>query len=165
MVDAKSSPKSTRADRKIGLSITSALEIAEETRSGCSDSGSTDGGASLGDISRCSLKQGSNQRERLSTRDRPDMKKQAAGLAKASPSLRKGRPGHDIGLRYSHRSPPPQAASFSIWRQRWLAIVAIVAAIAFAAAKDSGEPLSALGRDHIARVTISGFIGDSEKTP
>ena len=48
-----------------------------------------------------------------------------------------------------------------VWRV--LAIFAIVAAIAFAAAKGDQEPFSAIGRDHIARVTISGFIGDSRK--
>ncbi|MGO9986759.1 MAG: signal peptide peptidase SppA [Rhodomicrobium sp.] len=49
----------------------------------------------------------------------------------------------------------------TIWRV--LAIFAIVAAIAFAAARGDNEPLSAFGTDHIARVTISGFIGDSRK--
>ncbi len=49
----------------------------------------------------------------------------------------------------------------TVWRV--LAILAIIAAIAFAAAKGDHEPLSTLGRDHIARVTVSGFIGDSRK--
>jgi len=49
----------------------------------------------------------------------------------------------------------------TVWRV--LAILAIVAAIVFAAAKGDQEPFSAIGRDHIARVTISGFIGDSRK--
>jgi protease-4 len=49
-----------------------------------------------------------------------------------------------------------------VWRV--LAILAIVAAIVFALAKND-DALSAfgLGRDHIARVTISGFIGDSRQ--
>jgi protease IV len=46
---------------------------------------------------------------------------------------------------------------------RILAILAIVAAIAFAAARTGDEPLSALGQDHIARIAVSGFIGDSQK--
>ncbi len=46
---------------------------------------------------------------------------------------------------------------------RVLAILAIVAAIAFAAARSDHEPLSAFGRDHIARVEVSGFIGDSQR--
>jgi protease IV len=48
----------------------------------------------------------------------------------------------------------------TVWRV--LAILAIVAAIAFAASK-SDEAGSALGfgRDHIARITVDGFIGDS----
>ena len=49
----------------------------------------------------------------------------------------------------------------TFWRV--LAILAIIAAIAFAAAKGDHEPLSAFGRDQIARVTVSGFIGDSRK--
>ena len=49
----------------------------------------------------------------------------------------------------------------TVWRV--LAILAIVAAIAFAAARGDREPLSAFGSDHIARVTVSGFIGDSRK--
>lgn len=49
----------------------------------------------------------------------------------------------------------------TVWRV--LAILAIISALAFAAAKGDREPLSAFGRDHIARVTISGFIGDSRK--
>ncbi len=48
----------------------------------------------------------------------------------------------------------------TIWRV--LAIVAFVAAIGFAALKsDDTAPLFGLHRDYIARVTISGFIGDS----
>jgi protease IV len=48
-----------------------------------------------------------------------------------------------------------------IWRV--LAIVAIVAAVAFAAATgdEGGDSTFGLGRDHIARVSIDGFIGDS----
>jgi protease IV len=48
----------------------------------------------------------------------------------------------------------------TVWRV--LAILAFVAALAFAAVKND-ETASAigLGRDHIARVAISGFIGDS----
>ena len=49
----------------------------------------------------------------------------------------------------------------TFWRV--LAILAIIAAIAFAVAKGNHEPLSAFGRDQIARVTVSGFIGDSRK--
>src|SRR5208337_4444246 len=49
----------------------------------------------------------------------------------------------------------------TIWRV--LAIFAIVAAVAFAAAREDREALSTFGSDHIARVTISGFIGDSRK--
>jgi protease-4 len=53
--------------------------------------------------------------------------------------------------------------SLTIWRV--LALLAIVAAIAAFASmgSDSGTPLFGLGRDHIARVTISGFIGDSRQ--
>jgi protease-4 len=52
--------------------------------------------------------------------------------------------------------------SLTIWRV--LALLAIVAAIAFASLRsDSGAPLFGIGRDHIARVTISGFIGDSRQ--
>jgi protease-4 len=48
----------------------------------------------------------------------------------------------------------------TLWRV--LAIVALVAAIAFAAAKsDETGPLLGLDRDHIARIAVSGFIGDS----
>jgi protease IV len=49
----------------------------------------------------------------------------------------------------------------TLWRV--LAIVAVVAALAFAASRDeeSGASLG-IGRDQIARVTISGFIGDSK---
>jgi protease-4 len=49
----------------------------------------------------------------------------------------------------------------TVWRI--LAILAIVAAIAFAAARTGDEPLSALGQDHIARIAVSGFIGDSQR--
>jgi len=49
----------------------------------------------------------------------------------------------------------------SFWRV--LAILAIIAAIAFAAAKGDGDALGGLAGDHIARITISGFIGDSRK--
>jgi protease IV len=49
----------------------------------------------------------------------------------------------------------------TIWRV--LAIVALVMAIAFAASRDDESGSSfGIGRDHIARVTISGFIGDSK---
>src|SRR6476469_2317542 len=53
--------------------------------------------------------------------------------------------------------------SLTIWRV--LAILAIVAAIAAFASlgSDSGTSLFGIGRDHIARVTISGFIGDSRQ--
>ena len=53
--------------------------------------------------------------------------------------------------------------SLTIWRV--LAILAIVAAIAAFASlgSDSGASLFGIGRDHIARVTISGFIGDSRQ--
>ncbi len=47
----------------------------------------------------------------------------------------------------------------TVWRI--LAILALIAAVAFAAAKGDHEPLSAFGRDHIARVAVSGFIGDN----
>src|SRR5258706_15246491 len=48
----------------------------------------------------------------------------------------------------------------TVWRV--LAIVAIVAALAFAASRDdqTGSAFN-LCRDHIARITVSGFIGDS----
>ncbi len=49
----------------------------------------------------------------------------------------------------------------TIWRV--LAIFAIVAAVALAAANTLKEPLAAFQGDHIARVTVSGFIGDSRK--
>lgn len=49
----------------------------------------------------------------------------------------------------------------AVWRV--LAILAVVVAIAFAVAKGDHEPLSAFGSDHIARITVSGFIGDSTK--
>ncbi len=49
----------------------------------------------------------------------------------------------------------------TVWRV--LAILAVIAAVAFAGAKGDREPYSAFGRDQIARVTISGFIGDSRK--
>jgi len=53
--------------------------------------------------------------------------------------------------------------SLTIWRV--LAILAIVAAIAAFASlgSDSGTSLFGIGRDHIARVTINGFIGDSRQ--
>ncbi len=46
---------------------------------------------------------------------------------------------------------------------RVLAILAVIAAIAFAVARADHEPLTAFGRDQIARVAINGFIGDSRK--
>jgi protease IV len=46
---------------------------------------------------------------------------------------------------------------------RILAIAAIVAAIGFAAARSGPEPFPGLGRDHIARFTVSGFIGDNQR--
>jgi protease-4 len=49
----------------------------------------------------------------------------------------------------------------TVWRV--LAIFAIVAALAFATARTGDEPLAALGQDHIARIAVSGFIGDSQK--
>jgi protease IV len=49
----------------------------------------------------------------------------------------------------------------SFWRV--LAILAIIAAVIFAAAKGDDGAFSELGRDQIARITISGFIGDSRK--
>jgi protease IV len=49
----------------------------------------------------------------------------------------------------------------TVWRI--LAILAILAAIAIAAARGDHEPLSAFGEDHIARVAVSGFIGDSQR--
>ncbi|ADP70187.1 signal peptide peptidase SppA, 36K type [Rhodomicrobium vannielii ATCC 17100] len=51
----------------------------------------------------------------------------------------------------------------TVWRV--LAIVAFVAALAFAGARSGGDDGASgfgIGRDHIARVTISGFIGDSK---
>jgi protease IV len=48
----------------------------------------------------------------------------------------------------------------TVWRV--LAVLAFVAAIAFAASKsDDAASAFGLGRDHIARVTVDGFIGDS----
>ncbi len=48
----------------------------------------------------------------------------------------------------------------TMWRV--LAIIAIVAAIAFAALRGDGrEIIAGLQGDHIARVTVSGFIGDN----
>ncbi len=47
----------------------------------------------------------------------------------------------------------------TVWRV--VAIMAIVAAIAFAVAKSGGDGFAGFEGDHIARVTISGFIGDS----
>src|ERR1700741_2705857 len=48
----------------------------------------------------------------------------------------------------------------TLWRM--LAIVAAVAAIAFAIARsDDAVSSFGFGRDQIARVTVSGFIGDS----
>lgn len=49
----------------------------------------------------------------------------------------------------------------TFWRV--LAIFAIIAAISFAVAKGEREPFSVIGRDHIARITVSGFIGDNRK--
>ena len=49
----------------------------------------------------------------------------------------------------------------TVWRV--LAIVALVVAIAAAAGKGDREPLAAFGSDHIARITVSGFIGDNRK--
>ena len=49
----------------------------------------------------------------------------------------------------------------TVWRV--LAIVALVVAIAVAAGKGDREPLAAFGSDHIARITVSGFIGDNRK--
>jgi protease IV len=49
----------------------------------------------------------------------------------------------------------------SFWRV--LAILAIIAAVIFAAAKGDDGAFGELGRDQIARITISGFIGDSRK--
>ena len=52
--------------------------------------------------------------------------------------------------------------NLTIWRV--LAIFAVVAAIAFASLKsDSAASLFGISRDQIARVTISGFIGDSRQ--
>ena len=49
----------------------------------------------------------------------------------------------------------------TVWRV--LAIVALIVVIAVAAGRGDHEPLTAFGRDHIARVTVSGFIGDNPK--
>ena len=49
----------------------------------------------------------------------------------------------------------------TLWRV--LAIFAIVAAVALAAANTLHEPLLAFQGNHIARITVSGFIGDSRK--
>ncbi len=49
----------------------------------------------------------------------------------------------------------------AVWRV--LAILTVVAAIVFAIAKGDREPFSAFGGDQIARVTVSGFIGDNAK--
>ncbi len=50
----------------------------------------------------------------------------------------------------------------TVWRV--LAIVAFVAAIAFAAVKnDEAASAFGFGRDHIARIAIDGFIGDSRE--
>jgi protease-4 len=49
----------------------------------------------------------------------------------------------------------------TVWRI--LAILAVMAAIAFAAGRSDNEPLTALGQDHIARIAVSGFIGDSQR--
>jgi protease IV len=49
----------------------------------------------------------------------------------------------------------------TVWRI--LAILAIVAAAYFAAARTDREPLSVLGQDHIARIAVSGFIGESQR--
>jgi len=52
--------------------------------------------------------------------------------------------------------------NLTFWRV--LALLAIVAAIAFASLKsDSAASLFGISRDQIARVTISGFIGDSRQ--
>jgi len=51
----------------------------------------------------------------------------------------------------------------TVWRV--LAIVAFVSALAFAGVRSSGDDGASafgIGRDHIARVTVSGFIGDSK---
>jgi protease IV len=47
------------------------------------------------------------------------------------------------------------------WRA--VAILALLAVIAFAAIQANRNTLAVLGRDHIARITVSGFIGDSLK--
>jgi protease IV len=44
-----------------------------------------------------------------------------------------------------------------------VAILALLAVIAFAAIQANRNTLAVLGRDHIARITVSGFIGDSLK--
>ncbi len=52
--------------------------------------------------------------------------------------------------------------TLTIWRV--LAILAAVAAIAFASLRsDGGASFFGIGRDHIARFTVSGFIGDSRQ--
>lgn len=49
----------------------------------------------------------------------------------------------------------------TVWRA--IAFVAVIAAIAFAAVQADRDQLSVLGGDHIARITVSGFIGDNLK--
>jgi protease IV len=49
----------------------------------------------------------------------------------------------------------------TVWRV--LAIAALIVAIAVIAGRGDREPLTAFGRDHIARITVSGFIGDNPK--
>ena len=44
-----------------------------------------------------------------------------------------------------------------------LAILAVIAAIAFAAAKGIASRFQSSDGDHIARITVSGFIGDNAK--
>jgi len=52
--------------------------------------------------------------------------------------------------------------NLTLWRV--LAILAVVAAIAFASLRnDSAASLFGIGRDHIARVSVDGFIGDSRQ--
>jgi protease IV len=48
-----------------------------------------------------------------------------------------------------------------VWRV--VAFVAVIAAIIFAAVSGDRDQIAFLGRDHIARITISGFIGDNLK--
>jgi protease IV len=48
-----------------------------------------------------------------------------------------------------------------VWRV--VALVALIAAIMFATVSADRDQIAFLGRDHIARVTISGFIGDNLK--